>query len=84
MSTFKVKNINKERNYISIEVTFDDGEKYDKRMMVSGFDEATIVSEVGKWLSDYEPLRKQAKELEKEKAKVKPIELDKVFKLDKE
>jgi len=75
MTSFKVKEVNKEQNWIAITVTFDDGEVYDKRMMVSGTDQESIISDVTNWLKDYEPLRK----VEKESPDVKSISLNKKF-----
>lgn len=57
MASFKVKELNKDKKFVVLDIVFDDGEKYTKRMMVSAFDEETVKTEVEDWLSDYEPVR---------------------------
>lgn len=51
----------KKQEWVKIEVTFDDGEKYVKRMMADCSSAETIDADVRKWLSDYLPAREEEK-----------------------
>lgn len=55
--TYKILEINHKESWIKIEVIFDDGEKYTKRMMANITNEDTIQASIIEWLADYIPLR---------------------------
>lgn len=51
--TYKILNIDQEKNVIEILVTWDDASTYTKRMMADTTSEATVKSSVEAWLKDY-------------------------------
>ncbi len=63
---YKILEIDKDKSVIKIEVVFDDGEVYTKRMMSPTDSPEAITGAIEKWLKDYLPARKPKTELPKE------------------
>jgi hypothetical protein len=59
---YKITDTNKDQGWVAITVTFEGGEKYDKRMMVDMTSEETVHKTIKGWLSDYLPLREKDKQ----------------------
>lgn len=57
MTTYKITEVNKEQEWVKVEVTFEDGEVYTKRMNVDLTSEETVHAGIADWLSHYEPQR---------------------------
>lgn len=56
-----ITNFNKERSTVSLTVTWDDGDIYDKTMMADLSSEESIRSAIEKWLAEYAPMREAEK-----------------------
>lgn len=54
---YKILETNKERGWVRLLVTFEDGSTYEKRMMAPMESEESIHGAIMQWLADYLPLR---------------------------
>lgn len=66
MTNYKILEINKKDKWVKIEVIFDDGEKYVKRMMAPVTDKEKLIEAINKWFNDYLPLREVEESVPKE------------------
>lgn len=65
MTSYKILEINKDQGWIKIEVKFEDGEVYQKRMMAPLDSPESINAAVCQWLADYLPQRSSPPQLSK-------------------
>lgn len=57
--TYKILEINKSQGWVKLEVVFDDGVKYEKRMMAPVDSDEAIDGAIKQWLADYIPEREK-------------------------
>ena len=60
---YKILKVNQKQGWVSLEVTFDDGIVYPKRMMADVTSEEGIHASIQQWLADYTPMREEEKQI---------------------